>query len=341
MTKKHPHAENEANLLSSDKPKPEQPKKKKPNTNTNKNKYSKSKSNDHTSSVKESKDTVTDSSMESKRNEDIDDIQDEDEVIAVKNVNHKDSTLVKSSSSSFKMESKIPFMDTFYQLSVEDPNQRNQAASHLLHHIFFSSIPSSSFTTQPQEQQHLYKDGLYALTRLIKGLASSRLHARIGFSTCLTTFLQFSFQRRMDRQRKEMDTVTSKRWIEYFIEQSSSSKSSSSASLLLNKDINDTDDQMQQQFIQPLLFIRNLLLENTSVVHPTTKDEQGRKKNNHSTSSYEEKDLLMGRLLGISAIVRSGILMLMFQDSDLVIEKESSSLSSCIQVGSCLDFCIL
>jgi len=177
----------------------------------------------------------------------------------------------------------LPFMDTFYQLSVEDPNERSRAASHLLHHVFFSQSNVSSL-----DMQRVSKDGLYALTRLVKGLASSRVYARIGFSTCLTSFLQMSFHSSV-KGRLDAPESTRKTWIEYFME-------------------HDSNKQITQH---PLAFVRNLLLQHTTHKQDDVDTGKSSKKRiqDMKNNSDEEKDLLMGRLLGISAIVRSGILL--------------------------------
>ena len=95
---------------------------------------------------------------------------------------HHDATAKskKTQSKSTKTSSKepIPFMDTFYQLSSDEPKLRSLAARDLITHCFLS--PDGVNTT----------DAAYALTRLMNGLCTGRAASRQGFASALSTYLR-------------------------------------------------------------------------------------------------------------------------------------------------------
>ena len=70
------------------------------------------------------------------------------------------------------------FLNAFWDLASTKCEERRAAAGVIVNHL-----------TSGSDGKTLSKDGEYALKRLIKGLASSRLSARQGFATCLTEML--------------------------------------------------------------------------------------------------------------------------------------------------------
>jgi len=74
-----------------------------------------------------------------------------------------------------------PFLDSFYSLSSQDPNERSQAAQVLLHHCLLGPSANS-------------KDAAYAFRRLLNGLCSGRAAARQGNASALSSFLKIAFR---------------------------------------------------------------------------------------------------------------------------------------------------
>ena len=107
------------------------------------------------------------------------DAKDEEEVV------EEENKQPESEESQQQNNTLIPFMDTFYSLSSNDPSERSIAASSLLSYLFLSS---SSAGSEDVDIDSIVKDGFYALTRLLKGLCSGRASARQGFASCLATF---------------------------------------------------------------------------------------------------------------------------------------------------------
>lgn len=164
-----------------------------------------------------------------------------------------------------QVEETMPFMDTFYSLASNDATERSFAASSMIKHVFFAKKTSSD----KEEIDASVKDGIYAMTRLMKGLCSGRASARQGFASCLATFLRISFKLRPDSEYDQL-------WIELFMK--------------------DAKEQ-----VEAAAFVRNQLNDSTNVDGP--KKSMGKK------SRSEERDHRFGRLFGILAVVRSGTLL--------------------------------
>eukprot|EP00554_Chaetoceros_debilis_P006967 CAMPEP_0194072958 /NCGR_PEP_ID=MMETSP0149-20130528/545_1 /TAXON_ID=122233 /ORGANISM="Chaetoceros debilis, Strain MM31A-1" /LENGTH=1357 /DNA_ID=CAMNT_0038752907 /DNA_START=45 /DNA_END=4119 /DNA_ORIENTATION=+ len=98
----------------------------------------------------------------------------------------------------------MPFMDTFYSLTSDDPSERSLAASSLLKHVFFQS------NTDGVGRDIAIKDGTYALTRLLNGLCSGRASARQGYASCLASFLKISFKCGADGDSEQV-------WVQHFM----------------------------------------------------------------------------------------------------------------------------
>lgn len=161
-------------------------------------------------------------------------------------------------------------MDTFWVLSSPDPVERTNAAQCLLVHCFPQLDASDdSKTTQPVE------DCAYALKRLLDGVCSGRASARQGFGSALTGFLGM------------LKTIDSKEIVGTF------------RSLYGNKDESDmeTDDGET--------WIRAELLRRTA---PQSTGTDGGAHAPSRKKSVEERDCALGRLFGILAVARSGLL---------------------------------
>mmetsp|Transcript_58105 Transcript_58105/g.64957 ORF Transcript_58105/g.64957 Transcript_58105/m.64957 type:complete len:163 (+) Transcript_58105:53-541(+) len=110
--------------------------------------------------------------VEEEENDDDDDDDDDDEAGANKNTLRINGQVPVEN----------PFLDSFYSLSSQDPNERSQAAQVLLHHCLLGPSANS-------------KDAAYAFRRLLNGLCSGRAAARQGNASALSSFFKdcFSF----------------------------------------------------------------------------------------------------------------------------------------------------
>jgi DNA polymerase phi len=230
--------------------------------------------------------------MDSEEGDDIPDIVDkdsgdddeeeddaDDDAMEVEETKKSKTSDEKKSKKKSKKESKkktgqkveaIPFMDTFYQLSSEDsPKDRAVAARDLLHHCFLT------------DQGINHKDAAYALTRLMNGLCTGRAASRQGFASCLTSFLRIAY-------------------------------STTNAV----EDILKEDDYGKKQLgadTHPAMIIRQKLLLTTQVLAPEESTAKGKSKGKQQKfggkmKGIEERDHVFGRLFGILAVVRSGVL---------------------------------
>ncbi len=164
----------------------------------------------------------------------------------------------------------IPFMDTFYLLSSEDSSKdRSIAARDLIHHCFFSDGGINT------------KDSAYALNRLLNGMCSGRAASRQGFASCLTSFLRIA-------QGQGDDAVRS------ILKEHSE---------LMKTALDDA---------HPAIQIRQLLQSTTdfNTVASGSGKKSGSNKNRFAgkVKGIEERDHMFGRLFGILAVVRSGML---------------------------------
>lgn len=164
----------------------------------------------------------------------------------------------------------IPFMDTFYLLSSEDSSKdRSIAARDLIHHCFFSDGGIN------------YKDSAYALNRLLNGMCSGRAASRQGFASCLTSFLRIAQGQGDDAVRGILKEHSE----------------------LMKTSLDDA---------HPAIQIRQLLQSTTDFnsVANGSGNKSGSNKNRFAgkVKGIEERDHVFGRLFGILAVVRSGIL---------------------------------
>lgn len=178
------------------------------------------------------------------------------------------------------MENMIPFMDTFYQLSSEDsPRDRSVAARDLIRHCFFSGNGSTDAIN--------HKDAAYALTRLMNGLCTGRAASRQGFASCLSTFLRVVYSPPFNRNSgSALNDIL---------------KEDAYAQSLKEKKDSGSDD------LDSAMIMRKKLLSTTEFIHSGGKDSR-KNKFGKKMKGMEERDHAFGRLFGILAIVRSGIL---------------------------------
>lgn len=115
------------------------------------------------------------------------------------------------------------------------------------------------------------KDGAYAFTRLLKGLCSGRASARQGYASCLASFLKMSFEHGAEGDKNKV-------WVKYFMES-------------MGKESIGSDE-----------FIREQLTQHTSL------EPAKGKKNSGGRTKSDDKDHQFGKLFGVLAIIRSGIL---------------------------------
>lgn len=172
------------------------------------------------------------------------------------------------------VETSIPFMDTFYQLSSEESlDERSIAARDLIQHCFLS------------EGGVNHKDAAYALSRLMNGLCTGRAASRQGFASCLSSFLRVAQATRLDGDGSIMEMILKE----------------------------DSEKYKQDGIVHPAMIVRLKLLATTQFLpHEvnTNGNDKGPKKHGFGgkVKGIEERDHAFGRLFGISAVVRSGIL---------------------------------
>lgn len=236
-----------------------------------------------------------DSGDEEDGNDDADDAMEVDATNTKKsNQNDKKSKSNKESKSTKKknkaeqkVAQAIPFMDTFYQLSSdESPKDRAIAARDLLHHCFLT------------DQGINHKDAAYALTRLMNGLCTGRAASRQGFASCLTSFMRIAYSTEggsMEDVLKEDEDYGKKQLLDAGV------------------GIGST---------HPAMIVRQKLLLTTQFLTPEEEESSNAKGNNKmkkggynkqqkfggKMKGIEERDHVFGRLFGILAVVRSGVL---------------------------------
>jgi len=176
----------------------------------------------------------------------------------------------RSSSIKMSKDSKkvIPFMDTFYHLSSEDSLKERSIAARDLIHHCFFSDGGIN-----------YKDSAYALNRLLNGLCSGRAASRQGFASCLTSFLRLAQSMGNDAMKNILKELS---------------------------ELKQTD----LDAVQPGNQIRHLLRKITdfSIVENSGKNIGSNKNRFGKMKGIEERDHVFGRLFGILAVVRSGML---------------------------------
>lgn len=181
----------------------------------------------------------------------------------------------------------IPFMDTFFQLSSEEsPTDRSVAARDLIQHCLLN------------EHGVNHKDAVYALTRLMNGMCAGRAASRQGFASCLSSFLRVVY------------SLPSSEDVE---------GDSSSISTPLDRILKE-DTSLDGTAYNSAMFIRHKLLSSTQFVASESSGDiagskeggQKRTKNNYGSKmkDSEKRDHSFGRLFGILAVIRSGILAL-------------------------------
>jgi len=191
-----------------------------------------------------------------------------------------DNVIEMSDRQDSKPKKVLPFMDTFYALSSDDVRERNLAALSLLRHLFSQKINECDDNSR---KISVIKDGLYAFTRLLRGLCSGRASARQGYASCLSTFLELSFK---------LGPVLSpnfgkaKCWMEYYMEHEADSSKNSTVELSPS----------------PLAFVRDQLMKHT--VESAASDKACQR----TRGGAEERDRMYGKLFGILAVIRSGTL---------------------------------
>lgn len=193
----------------------------------------------------------------------------EDDSDKEKDASNSTDTKSKQRNTNQKQRKAIPFMDTFYLLSSEDSSkERSIAARDLIHHCFFSDGGIN------------YKDSAYALNRLLNGLCSGRAASRQGFASCLSSFLRVAMTNGND------DMIN----------------------ILKESEIKQTD----MEGTKPEVQIRQMLRTTTDFsTGDNSSKKSGSKKNRFGggkIKGIEERDHMFGRLFGILAVVRSGML---------------------------------
>ena len=169
----------------------------------------------------------------------------------------------------------IPFMDTFYQLSSEDsPTIRSIAARDLIEHCFPSLMKDGS-----DDDDVNCKDAAYAITRLMNGLCTGRAASRQGFASCLASFMKVGYPYLNEIMKEDTSTAASG----------------------ISSNTN------------PAMIVRNKLLATTDFLTPPSDDKGSSNKNKKNRfgggmKGIEARDHAFGRLFGILAIVRSGML---------------------------------
>lgn len=134
-----------------------------------------------------------------------------------------------------------------------------------------SSLIQHVFSSDSIRNDVTINDGTYAFTRLLMGICSGRASARQGMASCLASFLKIAFQ-------AGPDDGSGRKWIVVFMEHM---------------------DAKEKE--RPIEFIRKKLVEATCLEAPKGKTVIKKTRS-------DERDVQFGRLFGILAVVRSGIL---------------------------------
>jgi hypothetical protein len=183
----------------------------------------------------------------------------------------------------------IPFMDTFFQLSSEESStDRSIAARDLIQHCLLNN-----------EHGVNHKDAAYALTRLMNGMCTGRAASRQGFASCLSSFLRVVY------------SLSSSEDVE-------GDSGSTPLDRILKEDNTSMDDAASYN---SAMFIRHKLLLSTQFIASESSGDiigskgggpKGTKKKNYGSKmkDSEKRDHSFGRLFGILAVIRSGILAL-------------------------------
>ena len=193
--------------------------------------------------------------------------------------------LQQATTATTEKKAPIPFMDTFFQLSSEEsPNDRSIAARDLIHHCLLN------------ERGVNHKDAAYALTRLMNGLCTGRAASRQGFASCLSSFLRVVYSPALKN-----DGSSTRAPLEGILKEDAYSNQ-------LMEDSTKEDASYSADMI-----VRHKLLSCTqfiAVEANSKSNDKGRKKNQYGgkMKEAEKRDHSFGRLFGILAVVRSGIL---------------------------------
>jgi DNA polymerase phi len=176
-----------------------------------------------------------------------------------------------SSSSSSSLSS--PFLDSFYGLSSDDPRERAVAGQALLHY----SVTGPDANVQ---------DASYTFKRLLNGLCSGRAAARQGNASALTAFLKLGYAAVEDDDDDDEHD----------------GGDCGSLLLKIQKDElakEQEKDGRSKELVSTLQYVRRRLINATDSTEGGTTRRKG----------SEERDHQFGRLFGILAVIRSGILL--------------------------------
>ena len=223
------------------------------------------------SPVADENNSTEEESIDEEMKEIVDGADSDDESKSKKEGDKSTATESKSNNKNTKKNSAaIPFMDTFYLLSSEDSSKdRSIAARDLIYHCFFSDGGIN------------YKDSAYALNRLLNGMCSGRAASRQGFASCLTSFLRVA-------QGQGEDAFKS------ILKEHSELKQT------------DLDNDNPATLIRQLL--RSATDFNTEANSSGKNSGSNKKRFAGKVKGIEERDHVFGRLFGILAVVRSGML---------------------------------
>jgi len=169
-----------------------------------------------------------------------------------------------------------PFMDTFWNLADDSSAVRAKAGRDLLLHCFSEK--------DPEENEEAL---LYTLGRLIDGLNSGRASARQGFASCLSSFLKIAFS--------SNGSIVKQIMIHYYKQKQASDD---------NEELDENEESLR---MNPEVFLHNELLRRTEYSNSSS-DKQNSKKGKKKKNGMEERNYAFGRLFGILAICRSGVI---------------------------------
>ena len=164
----------------------------------------------------------------------------------------------------------IPFLDTFYQLSSDETKLRSIAARDLITHCFFSPTNDNNDSGDSVNAS----DAAYALTRLMNGLCTGRAASRQGYASALSMFMRISHSSKGEDKKTALSAILE---VDTF-----------------GKDRMNQDEDAASVFRYKLL--------------GATSFQQKDKGSGTKMKGMEERDHAFGRLFGILAVVRSGVL---------------------------------
>ena len=176
-----------------------------------------------------------------------------------------------------------PFLDSFYGLSSTDPGQRATAAHTLLHYCLLDADTANT------------ADAAYAFGRLLRALCSGRAAARQGNASALTAFLKLTTTTTTNKKQHGKVRLAD---IQKHEQQQQKQKQKQKQQSMKKNDDDHQKTINTAQLLPNLAYVRQRLLDATAPPQHNSRKKKG----------SEERDDRFGRLFGILAMIKSGLL---------------------------------